>query len=100
MGKLKIILSTEALSWFKEEMFAESGDSIKFFARYGGASPLHAGFSLGVTMESPDEAAVQTEHHGVKYYIERRDEWYFQEHDLHVNVDPTLDELTYSYEKA
>lgn len=97
---MKIILSTEALSWFKEEMAAESGDSIQFFARYGGASPLHEGFSLGVRMESPDEAAVQAEYNGVQYYIEWRDEWYFLEHNLHVNVDPTLDELIYSYEKA
>ncbi|WP_203248808.1 HesB/YadR/YfhF family protein [Sporosarcina beigongshangi] len=97
---MKIVLSAEALSWFKAEMAAESGDSIKFFARYGGASPLHDGFSLGVRMESPDEAAVQTEHDGVQYYIERRDEWYFLEHDLHVNVDPKLDELIYSYKKA
>ncbi|WP_318614573.1 HesB/YadR/YfhF family protein [Sporosarcina sp. YIM B06819] len=97
---MKIILSTEALHWFTEEMAAKTGDSIKFFARYGGASPLHAGFSLGVRMEEPDEAAVQTEHNGVQFYIERRDEWYFQGHDLHVNVDPTVDELIYSYEKA
>jgi uncharacterized protein YneR len=97
---MKIILSTEALNWFKEEMAAETGDSIKFFARYGGASPLHDGFSLGVRMEDPDEVAFETEHNGVQYYIERRDEWYFLEHDLHVNVDPKLDELIYSYEKA
>ncbi|MFJ7933876.1 HesB/YadR/YfhF family protein [Sporosarcina sp. NPDC096371] len=97
---MKIILSTEALNWFKEEMATEKGDSIQFFARYGGASPLHEGFSLGVRMEAPDDAAVKTEHDGVQYYIERRDEWYFLEHDLHVNVDPKLDELIYSYEKA
>jgi uncharacterized protein YneR len=97
---MKIILSTEALNWFKKEMAAESGDSIRFFARYGGASPLHDGFSLGVRMEDPDEATVETEHDGVQYYIERRDEWYFLENNLHVNVDPKLDELIYSYEKA
>ena len=97
---MKIVLSNEALHWFKEEMDVETGDSIQFFARYGGASPLHEGFSLGVRMETPDEATVTTEHDGVHYYIESRDEWYFIEHDLHVNVDPTLNELVYSYEKA
>ena len=97
---MKIVLSSEALNWFKEEMEVETGNSIQFFARYGGASPLHAGFSLGVRMEEPDEAVVETDHDGVQYYIERRDEWYFLEHDLHVNVDPKLDELIYSYKKA
>ena len=87
---MKIVLSDEALNWFKEEMEVVSGDRIRFFARYGGASPLHEGFSLGVRMEEPDEIAVETEHEGVRYYIERRDEWYFVEHDLHVNVDPNV----------
>ncbi len=81
-------------------MDAKKGNSINFFARYGGASPLHEGFSLGVRMVEPDEATVEAEHDGVQFYIERRDEWYFLEHDLHVNVDPRLDELIYSYEKA
>ena len=81
-------------------MEAEPGDAIRFFARYGGSSPLHAGFSLGVTKEQPDEVAVETAHENVRYYIESRDEWYFVDHDLHVNVDPKLQELIYSYEKA
>ena len=90
---MKIVLSNEALNWFKEEMAVVSGDSIQFFARYGGASPLHEGFSLGVRMEEPDEVAVETELEGVRYYIERRDEWYFVDHDLHVNVNPNVHEL-------
>jgi uncharacterized protein YneR len=97
---MKIILSKDALLWFKDEMEAEPGDAIRFFARYGGSSSLHAGFSLGVTKEQPDEVAVETEHDSVRYYVESRDKWYFVDHDLHVNVDPKLDELIYSYEKA
>ena len=97
---MKIILSNEALLWFKEEMEAESGDAIRFFARYGGSSSLHAGFSLGVTKEQPDEVAVEIVHDNVRYYVESRDKWYFIDHDLHVNVDPKLGELIYSYEKA
>lgn len=77
-----------------------AGDAIRFFARYGGASPLHEGFSLGVTKEEPDEVAVQVEHNGALYYIESRDQWFFVEHDLHVNVDPNLNELIYSYKKS
>lgn len=100
MSELKIVLSDEALHWFKEEMEVEPGDAIRFFARYGGKSPLHEGFSLGVTKEAADEAVIETKHDGAVYYIERRDQWFFVEHDLHVNVDSTLDELSFSYEKA
>ena len=97
---MKIVLSDDALTWFKEEMEAVPGESIRFFARYGGASPLHEGFSLGVTKVDPDEAVVEVIHDGIRFYIERHDEWFFVEHDLHVNVDPALDELVYSYKKV
>lgn len=100
MLRLKIVISDEALSWFEEEMETIPGDAIRFFARYGGSSPLHTGFSLGVTKEQPDDAAIKTEHDGTLYYIENRDEWFFVEHDLHVNIDPELDELVYTYKKA
>ena len=66
-------------------MEAVSGDSIRFFARYGGSSPLHDGFSLGVTKEQPDEVAVKIEHDGVLYYIEQKRQMVFLEHDLHVD---------------
>ena len=97
---MKIVLSDDALQWFTEEMEAEAGDYIKFFARYGGSSPLHDGFSLGIMKESPDEVAVESEIAGVHFYIENRDYWFFDEHDLHVNVNPKLNELVYTYEKA
>lgn len=80
-------------------MEVEKGESIRFFARYGGSSPLHEGFSLGVTKENPDEIAIETKKEGVRYYIESRDEWFFDGHDLIVDVDPKLQELSYSYKK-
>lgn len=97
---MKIVLSDDARRWFDEEMEAQSGDYIKFFARYGGSSPLHDGFSLGIMKEPPDELAVETKVAGVHFYIEDRDYWFFDEHDLHVDVDPKLNELVYTYEKA
>ena len=97
---MNIILSGEAINWFTVEMEAVPGDAIRFFARYGGSSPLHTGFSLGVTKEEPDEIAIKTKHDGILYYIESRDKWFFLNHDLHVNVDSRLDELVYTYEKA
>lgn len=96
---MKIVISDEALQWFKEDMEVVQGESIRFFARYGGSSPLHEGFSLGVTKENPDDASVEISIDGVRYYIESRDEWFFDGHDLIVEVDPKLQELSYSYEK-
>lgn len=96
---MKIIMSEEALHWFKEDMEVSAGESIRFFARYGGSSPLHEGFSLGVTKEDPDEASVEIIVNDVRYYIESRDEWFFDGHNLIVSVDEKLQELAYAYEK-
>jgi len=96
---MKIILSNEAMQWFQEEMEAQPGEYIRFYARYGGSSPLHDGFSLGVTKEEPLELSIELVAEDIHFYIETRDEWYFDGHDLHVNVDPVLKELTYSYSK-
>lgn len=94
---MKIVITEQAMKWFTAEMEVEQGDTIRFYARYGGSSKFHEGFSLGVNREEPHEIGVQTERDGVRFYIEKSDEWFFNAHDLHVAVDETLDELTYSY---
>ncbi|WOV85722.1 HesB/YadR/YfhF family protein [Sporosarcina jeotgali] len=96
---MDIRISNEAAQWFIEEMDVEAGDSIRFFARYGGSSPLHEGFSLGVIREQPDEVAVETVLDGVRYYVESRDLWYFDGHDLQVGMNRDLEELQYDYVK-
>ncbi|MUV06985.1 hypothetical protein GOP80_07325 [Planococcaceae bacterium Storch 2/2-2] len=96
---MKIQLSEDALQWFQEEMDVAPGEYVQFFARYGGSSALHEGFSLGVQkQQEPDEVAAETVHDGVTYYVEARDEWYFQDHDLIVTVNDDLEELHFSYE--
>lgn len=97
---MNIIVSKEAYDWFKREMDIQDGDTIRFYVRYGGASPFHEGFSLGMNREEPHEIGVKLEQEGVLFYIEKDDEWFFNEHDLHVNVDESLDELSYTYKKA
>jgi len=97
---LKIVITDEAFKWFKEEMELEQGNYVRFYARYGGSSPFHEAFSLGMNREIPHEIGVETMVDGVHFYIEKADEWFFNDHDLHVSVDPTLDELVYDYKLA
>lgn len=97
---MKILIANEAYEWFKKEMEVESGDYIRFYARYGGSSPFHEGFSLGMNRELPHEIGVETEREGIHFYIEKTDEWFFNDHDLHVSVDSSLDELKYEYKPA
>ncbi|MGE7915336.1 HesB/YadR/YfhF family protein [Lysinibacillus xylanilyticus] len=96
---MNIALTDEALQWFKREMEVESGDTIRFYARYGGSSPFHEGFSLGMTREEPIEIGVKTVLDDVTYYIDEKDLWFFNDHNLHVDVGATIDELKYDYRK-
>jgi len=96
---MNIALTDEALHWFKREMEVETGDTIRFYARYGGSSPFHEGFSLGMTREEPIEIGVKTVIDGVTYYIDEKDLWFFNNYNLHVDIDATNDEIKYDYRK-
>ncbi len=94
---MKIVVTEQALAWFKKEMEVEKGDYIRFYARYGGSSPFHEAFSLGMNREAPHELSVETVIEDIHFYIEKDDEWFFNDHDLHVTIDDSLEELKYEY---
>lgn len=94
---MKIVISQEAMQWFKEEMEAQPGESIRFYARYGGSSTLHEGFSLGVTKELPTNAAIEHTLEDIHFFIEDKDVWYFDRHDLSVSIHSTSGEIEYTY---
>ena len=97
---MKIFISSSAMSWFHKEMEAVKGDTIRFYARYGGSSPFQEAFSLGVTKDTAFEPSVTYKEQDILFFIEERDEWYFDGHDLYVELDSTRDELSYAYKKA
>ena len=94
---MKINISKEAMKWFKEDMEAQAGEHIRFYARYGGSSALHEAFSLGVTKEEPTDASVTLSKDDIHFFIEEKDEWYFDGHDLSVSINDTSGEIEYSY---
>lgn len=95
---MDIQISERAVRWFKEEMALVTGDYVKFFPRYGGTSPVQEGFSLGMTVEAPDdEAGVAVEKDGIHFFVEERDLWYFSGYDLAVDWDQTTDGPEYHY---
>ncbi|MBP3039960.1 HesB/YadR/YfhF family protein [Bacillaceae bacterium Marseille-Q3522] len=95
---MKIYISDDASKWYKSEMFLEEGDYVRFFARYGGCSNIQQGFSLGISNEEPIDAGIKEVKDGVIYFIEEKDLWYFDNHDLHVTFDSKLNEPVYQYE--
>lgn len=97
---MKIFISTDALKWFHDEMEVQNGDTIRFYARYGGTSPINEGFSIGMTIDTPVIPSVTVTIENILFFIEEKDEWFFNGHDLYVDVDTKTEELAYSYKKA
>lgn len=96
---MNIKVTEEALQWFKKEMEVTPGDTIRFYARYGGSSPFHEGFSLGMNREEPHDVGIMQIIDEVHFYIEKDDLWFFNDHDLLVDVNLETEEIKYDYIK-
>lgn len=96
---MKIVINDQAASWYKEELELHAGDYVRFFARYGGHSTVQQGFSLGISNEEPLDAGTATTKDGITYYIEQKDMWYFDNHNLYVEFNEKAKEPEFKYEK-
>ncbi|PGL70258.1 HesB/YadR/YfhF family protein [Bacillus sp. AFS055030] len=94
---MKITISEDALKWFQDEMNVKEGDTIRFFARYGGNSTINKGYSLGVTKEQPVDIGESITIDSVVYFINETDLWYFKDYNLSVIVNEN-NELHFDYE--
>lgn len=98
---MDIVISKTALQWFKDEVELKTGDKVKFYPKVYGNSPVQEGFSLGFTVDNdPIEIITAFEAEGILFYIEERDLWFFNGHDLHVDYNEETDEVEYSYSKS
>lgn len=91
-------MSEKAFEWYKNELNLESGDHIKFHVRYGGCSTVQKGFSLGIIKEDPDQPIAQIVKDGITFFVEDKEAWYFDGHDLHIEFNDDLNEPTFDYE--
>jgi uncharacterized protein YneR len=97
--QMKIQISSNAAAWYKQELGLNTGDFVRFYARYGGYSTVQSGFSLGIAVDEPMELAVKTVEDGITFYIEEKDLWYFDEHDLIIELDSKRQEPAIQYQK-
>ncbi|ANB58943.1 iron-sulfur cluster biosynthesis family protein [Anoxybacillus sp. B7M1] len=95
---MEIIIKPKALAWYKEELDLREGDSIRFFARYGGCSTVQKGFSLGMEKSVPSDPKAQTTIDGITFFVEDNDIWYFDGHDLIVDFNEQASEPVFSLE--
>ena len=96
---MKLTISEKAISWFKDEMGLTKGDTLKFFAKIYGSSPVQESYSLGFAKDYPIDIITSLEADGIIFFIEESDLWYFNEHDLHVDYNEKKDELEFKYNK-
>lgn len=96
---MNIQITGEAAAWYKEELDLKNGDYVRFFVRYGGCSTVQSGFSLGVSNEEPVDIGVKTEKDGITFYIEEKDVWYFDEHNLIIDFQKEYEEPVFHYKK-
>lgn len=96
---MKIIIDEQSAAWYRDELDLDEGESIRFFPRYGGYSPIQSGFSLGISPEPVKEANVMTEKKGLSFFVEEEDLWYFDGHDLEVHFDEQKAEPSFHYHK-
>lgn len=89
---MKMNVTKEAAKWYKEEFNLTAGDTIRFFARYGGCSNVQKGFSLGVAKDQPIDIGTTTSQEGITFFIEEKDLWYFDGKDLTVDFNEAMDE--------
>lgn len=94
---MKITLSEDAVKWYEQELALQKGDHVRFFIRYGGNSTIQTGFSLGIQIEEPISAGAAITINGINYFVEEADLWYFDSKNLHIHVDPALNEPVFSY---
>lgn len=96
---MKIQISHDAVAWYKQELNLNNGDYVRFFARYGGCSTVQSGFSLGISNEEPTDVGTKVQEDGITFYIEEKDLWYFDDHNLIIDYQTKYEEPIISYEK-
>lgn len=96
---MQLKLSENAVSWFKEELdLPEDNKVLQFFVRYGGEFQLKQGFSPAFSVDQKDDVEIGYENHfdGLDVVISEKDLWYFEDHDLFIDVNDSVDEISYS----
>ena len=95
---MKLDITKEAVKWYENEYEITEITSLRFFVRYGGVGGLVPGFSLGISLEEPNDIYAKKEIDKLTFYIEQEDKWYFEKHDLYIDFNQELNEPEFIYQ--
>src|SRR5690554_1511508 len=95
MRHMNISLTQPALYWFKREMALTEGQMVRFYVRQGGFQADN-GFSIGLTVnDTPNDVAAILHTDGLTFFIEQKDAWFFDGHNLKVKYSRNKQEIEY-----
>ncbi len=95
---MKLTITPAAQKYFKEEMALDHGAHVGFHSRVYGKTAVHEGFSVGLTVESPNGDILAEEYQdGIHYYISESDEWFFHGYDFEVDFSPEQENFIYNF---
>lgn len=96
---MKLTITPKAQEWFKKELELAEGQGIKFYGKVYGKTQVHDGFSVGMSVDTPESPLIEENVNGMMFFVEEADEWFFKGYDLVVNFDEKLDEPEYEFLK-
>lgn len=94
---MELTITPKAMDWFKREIVLEQGMGVQFFGKVYGKTDVHEGFSVGLSVATPEETMTTVTKEGYVFFIDKADDWFFKGYDLTVDYDDTLDEPMYRF---
>lgn len=94
---MKLTITPKAQEWFKRELQLAEGQGIKFYGKVYGKTQVHDGFSVGMSVDIPENPLLEENANGMMFFVEEADEWFFKGYDLVVDYDAELDEPKYEF---
>ncbi|KFN90603.1 hypothetical protein TMU3MR103_1421 [Tetragenococcus muriaticus 3MR10-3] len=69
---MELTIKPEALDWFKREITLEPGMGIRFFGKAYGSTQVHDGFSIGMSVDSPEKPMVEKDFDVILFLQKRK----------------------------
>ncbi|MBO0450459.1 iron-sulfur cluster biosynthesis protein [Enterococcus sp. MJM12] len=94
---MKITITPAAAKWFKTELTVDEGMGVRFYGKVYGKTQVHEGFSVGMSVDTPENPIAKATADGILFYADEADEWFFKGYDLTVDLDEKLNEPKYLF---
>ncbi|MGL9728841.1 HesB/YadR/YfhF family protein [Enterococcus sp. DIV0756] len=97
---MKLTITPKAQEWFKREIELGDNQGIKFYGKVYGKTQVHDGFSVGMSVDTPETPLIEEKANGMMFFVEETDEWFFKGYDLVVDYDAELNEPKYEFNQV